>query len=75
MSIVISKLTKRFGKNLVVNNVSLEVNDGELFVLLGGSGSGKSTILRIIAGLSQPNAGTIVLNGKDVTALPPQALR
>jgi sulfate transport system ATP-binding protein len=73
MSIVITKLTKRFGKNLVVNNVSLEVNDGELFVLLGGSGSGKSTILRIIAGLTQPNAGTIVLNGKDVTALPPQA--
>jgi sulfate transport system ATP-binding protein len=73
MSIVITKLTKRFGKNLVVNNVSLEVNDGELFVLLGGSGSGKSTILRIIAGLTQPNAGTIVLNGRDVTGLPPQA--
>jgi sulfate transport system ATP-binding protein len=73
MSIVITKLTKRFGKNLVVNNLSAEVNDGELFVLLGGSGSGKSTILRIIAGLTQPNTGTIVLNGKDVTALPPQA--
>jgi sulfate/thiosulfate transport system ATP-binding protein len=73
MSIVLAELTKRFGRNVVVNRVSLEVTDGELFVLLGGSGSGKSTVLRMIAGLTQPNAGTIVLNGKDVTWLPPQA--
>jgi sulfate transport system ATP-binding protein len=72
MSIVLAELTKRFGKTAVVNQVSLEVRDGELFVLLGGSGSGKSTILRLIAGLTQPSGGTIVLNGKDVTWLPPQ---
>jgi sulfate transport system ATP-binding protein len=73
MSIVLEGLTKRFGKNLVVNAVSLDIQDGELFVLLGGSGSGKSTILRIIAGLSQPDSGTVQLNGKDVVHLPPQA--
>jgi sulfate transport system ATP-binding protein len=73
MSIILTNLTKYFGDNLVVNNVSLEVADGELFVLLGGSGSGKSTILRLIAGLIQPNDGRIQLNGRDVTHLPVQA--
>lgn len=73
MSIVLSNLTKRFGQNLIVNNVSLEIQDGELFVLLGGSGSGKSTILRMIAGLLTPDSGRIELNGRDVTYLPPQA--
>lgn len=73
MSIILSNLTKRFGQNLIVNNVSLEITDGELFVLLGGSGSGKSTILRMIAGLLTPDGGQISLNGRDVTYLPPQA--
>ncbi|MFO7661050.1 MAG: ATP-binding cassette domain-containing protein [Chloroflexota bacterium] len=73
MSIVLTDLSKRFGQNLIVNRVSLEINDGELFVLLGGSGSGKSTILRMIAGLLVPDSGIIELNGRDVTYLPPQA--
>ncbi|MCF7922141.1 MAG: ATP-binding cassette domain-containing protein, partial [Candidatus Marinimicrobia bacterium] len=51
MSIVLQNLSKQFGDQLVVHDVSLEILDGELFVLLGSSGSGKSTILRIIAGL------------------------
>ncbi|HEX6383041.1 MAG TPA: ATP-binding cassette domain-containing protein [Anaerolineae bacterium] len=72
MSIILTNLSKRFGHNVVVNNVSLEINDGELFVLLGGSGSGKSTILRLIAGLIHPDAGRIELNDRDVTFLPPQ---
>jgi sulfate/thiosulfate transport system ATP-binding protein len=72
MSIILTNLVKYFGPNLVVNNVSLEVEDGELFVLLGGSGSGKSTILRLIAGLIQPDNGRIQLNGRDVTYLPAQ---
>ena len=72
MSIVLSGLTKRFRRTLVVNEVSLEINDAELFVLLGASGSGKSSILRMIAGLWQPDAGTIQLQGRDVTLLPPQ---
>ena len=73
MSIILTNLSKRFGANVVVNNVSLEIDDGELFVLLGGSGSGKSTILRLIAGLIHPDAGRIELHGRDVTYLPPQA--
>lgn len=73
MSIRLIELTKRFGDNIVVNRVSLEIAEGELFTLLGGSGSGKSTILRLIAGLIQPDAGKIELNGRDVTYIPPQA--
>lgn len=72
MSIVLTDLVKRFGTSLIVDRVSLEIADGELFVLLGASGSGKSTILRLIAGLLQPDSGAIVLHGKKVTWLPPQ---
>src|SRR5438046_6127891 len=72
MSIVLDQITKRYGNQWVVDNVSLEVADKELFVLLGSSGSGKSTILRMIAGLSQPTSGQILLHGTDVTYLPPQ---
>lgn len=72
MSIVLENLTKRYGSHCVVNNVSLEVHDGELFVLLGASGSGKSTILRLIAGLSLCDSGRILLHGRDVTHLAPQ---
>lgn len=73
MSIVLTNLTKRYTGHIVVNRISLDIHDGELFVLLGGSGSGKSTVLRMIAGLTTPDAGTIELNGRDVTFLPPQA--
>src|SRR5262245_35355250 len=72
MSIVLKDLSKRYGKTLVVNSVSMTVENGELFVLLGASGSGKSTILRMIAGLTTPDSGTNELHGKDVTTLPPQ---
>jgi sulfate transport system ATP-binding protein len=72
MSIILEQITKRFGNQWVVDNVSLEVADKELFVLLGSSGSGKSTILRMIAGLTQPTSGRILLHGRDVTGLPPQ---
>ena len=72
MSIVLTDLVKRYGGESVVDHVSLEVEDGEFFVLLGESGSGKSTILRMIAGLARPDEGSIVLHGRDVTNLPPQ---
>jgi ABC-type Fe3+/spermidine/putrescine transport system ATPase subunit len=72
MSIQLDKLTKRYGKQSVVNQVSLEIEPGELFVLLGASGSGKSTILRMIAGLTPLDEGKIWLHGRDVTHLPPQ---
>ncbi len=72
MSIVLQDLVKQFGGQTVVDHVSLEINDGELLVLLGPSGSGKSTILRIIAGLVPADSGRILLHGRDVTNLPPQ---
>ena len=72
MSIVLEKLTKRYDGHPVVNNVSLEVADGEFFVLLGSSGSGKTTILSLIAGLVAADQGRICLHGRDVTWLPPQ---
>jgi sulfate transport system ATP-binding protein len=72
MSIVLDGLTKRFAGRAVVDAVSLEVADGELFVLLGASGSGKSTVLRMIAGLAASDSGTIQLMGQDVTGLDPQ---
>jgi ABC-type Fe3+/spermidine/putrescine transport system ATPase subunit/nucleotide-binding universal stress UspA family protein len=73
MSIVLDGVTKVYAGRRVVDRVSLEVGDGELFVLLGSSGSGKSTVLRLIAGLSGVDAGTVTLFGRDVTDLPPQA--
>ena len=72
MSISLDRLTKLYGNHPVVDQVSLELPNGEFFVLLGTSGSGKSTVLRLIAGLIAPDSGTVVLHGRDVTKLPPQ---
>jgi ABC-type Fe3+/spermidine/putrescine transport system ATPase subunit len=63
-------LSKHFGKTSVLENISFDVAEGEVLVLLGASGSGKTTILRIIAGLEQPLKGKVILHGKDVTDLP-----
>ncbi|MCM2291417.1 ABC transporter ATP-binding protein [Allorhizobium sp. BGMRC 0089] len=65
-------LEKRFGQTAAVDAVSLDVEDGELVCLLGPSGSGKSTLLRMIGGFEQPTAGTILIDGQDVTRLPPE---
>jgi sulfate transport system ATP-binding protein len=72
MSIALENLTKRLSGQAVVDRVSLSVENGELFVLLGASGSGKSMVLRLIAGLVPPDSGTVKLHGQDVTALAPQ---
>jgi len=63
-------ISKRFGKASVLENISFDVGEGEVLVLLGASGSGKTTILRIIAGLEMPYTGKVMLHGKDVTELP-----
>lgn len=63
-------VSKRFGKTSVLENISFDVAEGEALVLLGASGSGKTTILRIIAGLEQPYTGKVILHGRDVTELP-----
>ncbi len=72
MSILLEKVTKRYDQQTVVNNVSLEIKDGEFFVLLGSSGSGKTTVLNIIAGLTPAEQGHVLLHGRDVTNLPTQ---
>jgi ABC-type Fe3+/spermidine/putrescine transport system ATPase subunit len=63
-------ISKRFKKTKVLEDVSFDVAEGESLVLLGASGSGKTTILRIIAGLEQPDSGYVILHGKDVTDMP-----
>jgi sulfate/thiosulfate transport system ATP-binding protein len=75
MSIQLENISKYYGQQVVVNNVSLEIRDGEFFVLLGSSGSGKTTILNIIAGLVQPEKGKVFLHGRDVTDVPTQKRR
>ncbi len=70
MSIILEQLTKHYDGLPVVNDVSLEVTDGEFFVLLGSSGSGKTTILSMIAGLTPVDSGRILLHGRDVTRIP-----
>ncbi len=63
-------LSKSFKGVRVLEDVSFDVAEGEALVLLGASGSGKTTILRIIAGLAEPDAGRVILHGRDVTELP-----
>jgi ABC-type Fe3+/spermidine/putrescine transport system ATPase subunit len=73
MSLELHKLRKRFGAVTAVDGVSLEVRSGEFFSLLGPSGCGKTTILRTVAGILQPDEGTVRLEGRDVTRLPVHA--
>jgi sulfate transport system ATP-binding protein len=68
VSIQIHGIGKRFGDFVALEDVTLEIETGSLTALLGPSGSGKSTLLRIVAGLEKPDAGTVLLEGRDVTA-------
>ena len=67
----IEGVTKRYGDMTALDNVSLDVADGEFLVLLGPSGCGKTTTLRIVAGFIEATTGSVRLDGKDVTTLPP----
>jgi spermidine/putrescine transport system ATP-binding protein len=64
-------ITKRFGDVTAVDDVSVRVSSGEFFSLLGASGCGKTTTLRLIAGFEQPTAGRVLLDGADMTSTPP----
>jgi len=67
----IQNVVKDFNGTKAVNNVSLDIAQGEIFALLGSSGCGKSTLLRMLAGFETPTSGRIVLEGQDLVALPP----
>lgn len=67
----IEGVSKRFGSFAAVNNVSLDIRKGELFALLGGSGCGKTTLLRMLAGFETPSEGRITIDGQDMTNVPP----
>ncbi|MDR2731398.1 MAG: ABC transporter ATP-binding protein [Treponema sp.] len=69
--VVIKGISKSFGDFRALNNVDLEIKQGEFFSLLGPSGCGKTTLLRIIAGFEQPDCGALTLDGSDVLYLPP----
>jgi putrescine transport system ATP-binding protein len=64
-------ISKHFGDFVAVNNVDLDIGKGELFSILGGSGCGKTTLLRMLAGFEVPTAGTIEIDGVDVTHMAP----
>jgi len=69
----IDRVTKQFGDVYAVDDVSLDIYQGEFFSLLGSSGCGKSTLLRLLAGFERPTAGRIFIDGADVTEIPPYA--
>jgi ABC-type Fe3+/spermidine/putrescine transport system ATPase subunit len=71
-SLALERITRRFGEYTAVNDISIEVPAGELLALIGASGSGKTTTLRMAAGYETPDSGRVLLDGKDITSLPPQ---
>jgi putative spermidine/putrescine transport system ATP-binding protein len=71
VAVRLERLTKAYGDVLAVREIDLEIHEGEFFSLLGPSGSGKTTTLRMIAGFELPTSGRVLLDGKDVSQLPP----
>ena len=72
MGMTARNVTKRFGSFVALDDVTVEIPSGSLTALLGPSGGGKSTLLRVMAGLEPPDTGTVELDGTDATSLPPQ---
>ena len=70
-SLELNNLTKQFGDFTAVNHINLSVNDGETVALLGGSGCGKTTTLRMIAGFLEPTEGAIIVGGQEMNKIPP----
>jgi sulfate transport system ATP-binding protein len=72
VSISLSNLTKHYGKTHAVEDVSVEIGHNSLTAILGPSGSGKSTLLKLISGLESPDAGTVTIDGEDMTNVDPR---
>jgi ABC-type Fe3+/spermidine/putrescine transport system ATPase subunit len=71
-ALALNGVTRRFGDFTAVDNLSVEVGPGELLAIVGASGSGKTTSLRIAAGYEAPDSGTVTLGGEDITRVPPE---
>jgi len=67
-NITLQGISKKFGSNTALRELDLEIKDGEFFVLLGQTGAGKTTTLRVIAGLEKPDSGRVLIDGQDATA-------
>jgi branched-chain amino acid transport system ATP-binding protein len=72
--IKVDKLTKKFGGFTAVNSASLEIRKGSITGLIGPNGAGKTTLFNVIAGVHSPTSGTVLLDGEDITGLPPHEL-
>src|SRR5215813_13317391 len=71
-SVALQAVSKHFGKAPAVREVSFDIAEGEFVVILGASGCGKTTTLRMIAGFVEPSAGRVLIGGEDVTRVPPR---
>ena len=71
VAVRLDQVSRHFGTVRALEDISLEIYDGEFFSMLGPSGSGKTTCLRLIAGFEQPSSGKISLHGRDVVGVPP----
>ena len=69
--IKIEHLSKAFGEKVVLDDINLDIRRGEFITLLGPSGCGKTTLLRMIAGFLQPDSGVILMEGNDISEVPP----
>src|SRR5712675_1858708 len=67
----IDDVSKKFGEFIAVNDVSLSIFQGEIFCLLGGSGCGKTTLLRMLAGFEPPTSGALFIDGQNMADIPP----
>src|SRR6185436_2054782 len=72
VSVQIDSLSRRLGGRDVLRGLTLEVEAGEWIALLGPSGAGKTTLLRAVAGLDRPDAGRVLLGGRDAASIPPR---
>lgn len=72
--IIIKNLIKTFNGKYVISNLNLKINNGDKIAIIGPSGCGKSTLLRIICGLEKPDAGSVLIDGIDITTIPTKAL-